>query len=66
MFCCFVQSNFTCDSAPCKNRTVYVPEYQWDSYHSECHPEFCGINCDRKGSRNCVKFSNDLSFLSSG
>ncbi|CAH3118366.1 unnamed protein product, partial [Pocillopora meandrina] len=51
-----------CDSAPCKNRTVYVPEYQWDSYHSECHPEFCGINCDRKGSRNCVKLLTLVTF----
>ncbi|XP_022806777.1 contactin-associated protein-like 2 [Stylophora pistillata] len=41
-----------CESTPCKNSDICVPEYQWNSYRCGCKPGFHGINCDREG-RTC-------------
>ena len=38
-----------CESAPCMNGGVCVPEYEWNSYHCDCKPGFCGTHCKQGG-----------------
>ena len=38
-----------CESAPCKNGAVCVPEYERNSYHCDCKPGFCGTHCRGRG-----------------
>ncbi|PFX13919.1 contactin-associated protein-like 2 [Stylophora pistillata] len=42
-----------CESDPCMNGGVCVPEYKWNSYHCDCKPEFCGAHCEPRGDRTC-------------
>ena len=52
-----------CDSAPCKNGAVCVPQYQWNSYHCECKPGFHGINCYPEGTWTVERFLMTNSIL---
>ena len=38
-----------CESAPCKNGAVCVPEYEWNSYHCDCKLGYHGMYCGKKG-----------------
>ncbi|XP_022808724.1 neurexin-4-like [Stylophora pistillata] len=42
-----------CKSAPCANGGICVPEYERNSFHCDCAPGFCGILCERRGSKTC-------------
>ncbi|XP_058966139.2 contactin-associated protein-like 2 [Pocillopora verrucosa] len=42
-----------CESAPCKNGGVCVPEYERNSYRCDCKPGFCGTHCKRGGDKSC-------------
>ena len=50
---CIIRNVFSfqspCESAPCKNGGVCVPEYERNSYHCDCKPGFCGTHCKRGG-----------------
>ncbi|XP_022804383.1 uncharacterized protein LOC111341671 [Stylophora pistillata] len=39
-----------CESTPCKNGAVCVPEYVLNSYHCNCRPGTWGTHCERGGS----------------
>ena len=38
-----------CESAPCMNGAVCVPEYESNFYHCDCKPGFCGTDCEQGG-----------------
>ena len=38
-----------CESDPCKNGAVCVPEYEFNSYRCHCKLGFCGKNCEHGG-----------------
>ncbi|XP_022806790.1 contactin-associated protein-like 2 [Stylophora pistillata] len=44
-----------CESVPCKNGGVCVPEYVSNSYRCDCKPGFCGTHCKRGGDKTCSK-----------
>ena len=46
----------SCESTPCMHGGVCVPEYEWNSYHCDCKPLFCGTHCKRGGIKWFVRF----------
>ncbi|PFX11538.1 Contactin-associated protein-like 2 [Stylophora pistillata] len=49
-----------CESVPCKNASVCVPEYVSNSYRCDCKPGFCGTHCKQGGDKTCsqIKLCN--------
>ncbi|PFX13708.1 Contactin-associated protein-like 2 [Stylophora pistillata] len=55
-----------CESAPCMNGGVCVPEYISNSYRCDCKPGFCGTHCKQGGNRTCSDLKHSYPEVQNG